>query len=299
MILRLVVALSCVVRFAPAQSACKPVEGGEILGKHLAAALPEFQRIPADAEIAPAPLPGSQRILHAPELASLAKKYSIDLASPRDVCFEWPMRPLTVERVLEAMKQSLDTPDADIKIVEMSLHPVPPGRIEFPRERLAAAGSPALWRGDVIYGGSQHFAIWARVRIQAPCQRLLAAENIRRGQTLEARSLRQETAQCALGPKLPLTMAQAGGMVANRSIQAGEEIRPEFVAAPNDVDRGDSVHVEVLSGAARLAFTGKAETSGRSGDVVAVRNPGSNRIFNARVEGKDRVIVQAEVADEK
>jgi len=269
------------------------------MGKDLSAALTEFQRIPADAEIAPAPLPGSQRILHAPELASLAKKYSIDLAPPRDVCFEWPMHKLAADRVLEAMRQSLDTPDAEIKIVEMSLNPVPPGRIEFQRERLAAAGSPALWRGDVIYGNNQRFAIWARVRVQAPCRRLLAAENIRRGQTVDARSIRQETALCALGPKLPLTVELAAGMIATRSIQAGEEIRPEFVSAPNDVARGDSVHVEVRSGAARLAFTGKAETSGRSGDMVAVRNPGSNRVFNARVDGKDRVIVQAEVADEK
>jgi len=47
----------------------------------------------------------------------------------------------------------------------------------------------------------------------------------------------------------------------------------------------------VISGAARLAFTGRAETPGRRGDVVTVRNPASKRTFPARVEAKGKVLV--------
>ena len=39
-----------------------------------------------------------------------------------------------------------------------------------------------------------------------------------------------------------------------------------------DVNRGDMVEVEVRSGAAHLAFTGKAESAGRSGDTIVIRN---------------------------
>ena len=85
-------------------------------------------------------------------------------------------------------------------------------------------------------------------------------------------------------------------MVPARAIAAGSEIRPEFLIPPNDVNRGDAVHVEVRSGAARLAFTAKAESGGRSGDFIAVRNPSSNKIFRARIEGKDKVVVQTEFA---
>jgi flagella basal body P-ring formation protein FlgA len=86
------------------------------------------------------------------------------------------------------------------------------------------------------------------------------------------------------------------GMVPTRAIAARSEIRGEFLARPYDVIRGDAVHVEVWSGAARLAFTAKAESDGRSGDLIALRNPSSNRIFRARIRDKDRVVVQIESA---
>jgi flagella basal body P-ring formation protein FlgA len=84
------------------------------------------------------------------------------------------------------------------------------------------------------------------------------------------------------------------GLVPTHPIPAGAEIRPGFLVPPNDVDRGDAVSVEVRSGAARLAFTAKAESAGRNGDFIAVRNPSSNRVFQARVEGKDKVLVQTD-----
>jgi flagella basal body P-ring formation protein FlgA len=62
---------------------------------------------------------------------------------------------------------------------------------------------------------------------------------------------------------------------------------------PPDVNRGDMVEVEVRSGAARLAFTGKAESTGHSGDLVVIRNLSSNKVFQARVEGKGKAFLDA------
>jgi hypothetical protein len=59
-----------------------------------------------------------------------------------------------------------------------------------------------------------------------------------------------------------------------------------------EVERGDRVAVEVHSGAARLAFEAKAESSGRAGHSVLVRNPENDRLFQAKVEGKGKVLVQ-------
>jgi flagella basal body P-ring formation protein FlgA len=244
------------------------------------------------------PQPGSHRTLHAAELLSLAQRYGIEFRSPADVCFEWPMESLDRARVVDAMLASLDIPNADITIAETSLTKVPRGRVEFPRDRLGVPASPAqrdpvLWRGDVIYGEGRHFPIWARVRIQVACDRLVATESLRSGQPLEARQVRQETITCFPGPKAAVALDQAIGLVVVRPVSAGAEIRSEFLTPPNQVNRGDTVAVEVHSGGARLAFSGKAESSGRNGDLVAVRNPTSNRIFQARVDGRDKVTVQA------
>lgn len=299
MILRLVVTLGLLARFAPAQeAACTPVEGDQILGSHLAIALPEFRRIPAELPLGNLPPAGSHRTLHAAELQSLAKRYGIDPANARDVCFEFPMEALDRSRVLEAMRASLHLADADITIAETALNPVPRGRIEFPREKLGMPASPAqrdavLWRGEVVYGGEHRFPIWARVRIQVSCERLVAAEPLRPGQTLASSQMRQETGKCFPAPHAGLDAERAAGMVVVRAIPAGAEIRGELLALPNEVNRGDAVAVEVRSGGARLAFTGKAESSGRNGDLVAVRNPSSNRIFRARVDGKGKVTVEA------
>jgi flagella basal body P-ring formation protein FlgA len=65
-----------------------------------------------------------------------------------------------------------------------------------------------------------------------------------------------------------------------------------MLAAPRDVERGDQVAVEVSSGGARLAFEATAESSGRAGDSIVIRNPANGGMFQARVEAKGKVSVK-------
>ena len=302
MILRIVVAICWVARFAPAlEPACTPVEGDRILGKHLAEALPAFRPLPPETLLGNTPPPGTERTFHAAELASLAERYSIRLDSPQDVCFEWPMEALSRDRIAIAMRDSLQDPEARIEIAEASLLPVPRGRLEFPRETLGKPASPAqkdpvLWRGAVVYGGDHRYPVCAKVWVKAPCERFVAAEAVKPGQPIEARQVRVERGECfPAQPGVGKTPSPLG-LVSARAVAAGAEIHSEFLAPPNDVNRGDAVQVEVHNGAVRLAFTAKAESAGRNGDFVAVRNPSSNKIFRARVDGKDSVQVQTEFA---
>jgi flagella basal body P-ring formation protein FlgA len=57
--------------------------------------------------------------------------------------------------------------------------------------------------------------------------------------------------------------------------------------------RGETVHVEVRNGAARLELDGIAETSGSVGQFIPILNSSSKKRFRARVEGKGRVSVDA------
>jgi len=76
-----------------------------------------------------------------------------------------------------------------------------------------------------------------------------------------------------------------------RSSQGG--IHLAQLMLPPDVNRGEMVEVEVRSGAAHLAFTGKAESAGRSGDTIVIRNLSSNKVFQARIEGKGKAFLDA------
>ena len=285
--------------FAAAQGpVCRGVDGERILGKDLAAVIPEFNAVPAETLLGTAPVPGSRRVFHSSEILALAKRYSIAIPAGKEVCFAWAMAPLDQVRVLEAMRASLLAPDAEIQIAEASAYPVPPGRIEFPRDRLATPSpdqrAPVLWRGDVVYGDNRRFAIWARVDIKVPCNRLVAAENLKSGEPIETRQLRTTPSACFPGPAATsLSIGAAAGMVPLRFLPAGTELRPGWLAAANDVNRGDLVEIEVRSGAARLALTGQAMSGGRIGDTIAIRNPDSKKIFQARVSGRDKAIVQA------
>ena len=300
--LRVLVLLGWTAWFAPAQeSSCHPVEGDRIFTRDLAAALPEFAAAPPDALVAQAPLPGTQRMFHGQELRALAHRFGVALSSDQDICFAWTMQPLDRARVIEAMQAALQIPAVKIEIAETSSDRAPVGHIEFP---LAGLGTPSpsgprvpvLWRGSVVYGDGRRFAIWARVEIEAPCSKLLAGENLKTGRPIEVRQIRATAATCfPVAGKEPPGVAQVAGMTPLRAISAGSELRLDLLAPPNDVNRGDPVRIEVRSGAARLSLTARALTAGRSGDTISVRNPESNKTFQALVTGKDTAIVDAGV----
>lgn len=57
------------------------------------------------------------------------------------------------------------------------------------------------------------------------------------------------------------------------------------------VKRGEKVAVTVVSGSVTLRFESEAESGGRPGDAVIVRNPENGSRFAARVEDSGKVIV--------
>ena len=298
--LRILFLLGWTAWFAPAQDlACHPVQGDRILARDLAAALPEFGTAPPEAMVGQAPLPGAQRTFHAAELRALAHRFGIVLPAAQEACFEWPMQPLDRARAIAAMQEALQIPGAKIAIADLTSGRVPAGRIEFPlgslgTPSLSGPSAPVLWRGDVVYGESHRFAIWARVEIAAPCRKLVAAESLKAGRPIEARQIRATTGTCfPLSAKETPPTADVAGMTPLRSVAAGSELRLDMLDPPNDINRGDTVHIEVRSGAARLVLTARALTGGRSGDTISVRNPESNKTFQARITGKGRALVDA------
>jgi flagella basal body P-ring formation protein FlgA len=298
--LRILCLLGWTAWFAPAQvQSCRPVEGDRLLARDLAAALPEFLDAPREALVGQAPLPGAQRTFHASELRALAHRFGIVLASSEDICFEWPMQRLDRARAIAAMQEALQIAGATIDIKDTIADRVPAGRIEFPLSSLGTPSptgpaAPVLWRGDVVYGDSHRFAIWARVELSAPCRKLVAAESLKAGRPIDARQIRSTAARCfpVTAKQLP-AMADVAGMTPLRSIAAGSELRLDLLAPANDIDRGDAVHIEVRSGAARLELTARALTAGRRGDTISLRNPESNKTFQARVTGKGTALVDA------
>ena len=300
MILQIATVLSALAGVAHAQAApCLAVEGDRVLARDLVSAVPAFGKIPPDTMLASAPLPGVRRVLRSYELVLLAKRYGIEAGDASDLCLERQMEALDRNRMLDTMRLVLALPDARIEIVETSLYQVPRGGFEFRREGLGTPAlpdspAPVIWRGNVVYGDNRRFAVWARVLISASISRVVATGNLKRGEPIQASQLRMESIEgFPSASDVAHDIVQVAGQVPLRDIPSGKEIHLALVTSAPDVARGDTVDVEVHSGGARVAFTGKAESSGRKGETIAIRNPSSNRVFQARVDGKKRAVLDA------
>ncbi len=96
----------------------------------------------------------------------------------------------------------------------------------------------------------------------------------------------------ANGILLPVAPAEIcfernGGLVrAANGIKAAPTVLP-----PLAVKRGEKATVTVISGGVVLKFESEAESSGREGDTVIMRNPENGNRFAARVEDQGRVVV--------
>jgi flagella basal body P-ring formation protein FlgA len=286
------------VNRAVAQTPCLTVTGEQILGGDLARAVPALAKISPNIPLAPSPLPGNTRIFYLSELQSIGARFSIQVYEPPEVCFRFATEPLNRDRVTEAMRNALHIPDARIELLETSPGPVPLGAIEFARENLGVPASPGQhtpvpWRGDVVYAGNRRFPIMTKVRITAPVSRLVAVEALRSGVPIKSGQVRAELIE-SFPPAVSggISVEETAGMIPLRPVAAGAEVLPDNLKRPNDVNRGDLVRVEVRFGAAHLALTGRAEAAGRVGDIIAVRNPDSSKVFNALVEGVGRVLVE-------
>jgi flagella basal body P-ring formation protein FlgA len=180
-------------------------------------------------------------------------------------------------------------PEARIEILETSRQPAPTGEFEFPAQALHSG----LWAGFVPYGRGHKFTVWARVKVTVTVIRVVAAQELKVGQALDVAQLRLETLDSPpVGGAFLSDIAAAAGRVPRRTISAGTPIRPEWLEAPKETQRGDIVQVDVIQGGAHLRLEGVAQTAGAVGDIIFIENPTSKRRFPARVESKGKVVVK-------
>lgn len=280
-------------------AACVPIHAGSILAADVARAVPEFAAVPGDAVVGYAPMPGSRRVLRAVELRRIALKYNISMAAEREACFEWPLLPVSREDVVRAMRESLSIEGARIEVLDIGIKAVPEGKVTFPLTGLVPAADPnngpALWRGYVAYGEKRRFDFWARVRLSAPTARVVALTNIAVGHVVEAGDVGLETVDdFPIWYAVARRLDEVVGRIARRGIAAGRAVLRSEVAQPLEVQAGDDVEVNVESGRAHLKMQGRAENSGRRGEMISVRNPRTGKTFRGQVEGKGRVVVKVE-----
>jgi flagella basal body P-ring formation protein FlgA len=82
-------------------------------------------------------------------------------------------------------------------------------------------------------------------------------------------------------------------MMTRRYIATGAPFTAADVTEPYDVDRGETVMVEVQSGGAVLTLEAEAQASGRRDQSIPFKNSTSGKIFHAKITGKGRALVES------
>jgi flagella basal body P-ring formation protein FlgA len=285
---------SMITRTAP----CEMIANDRILGEDLAKIVPGFlDKMPGDTVIGYSPAPGTRRIFTAVELNRIGAPYGVAVAPDAEACFEWSVQPLNKDVVRAAILDSLQSSDARIDVLAISGSLAPAGKISFPISGLLAStitgpDTPVTWRGEVLYQGSRKFSIWARLKISSTMTRVVATQLILPGQTVTPDQVRVETYDdFPLRNDIARNLEEVVGRMPRRALRLGLPVSRADLIEPFQVQRGDLVDVTAIAGAAQLHVPALAETPGRQGDLITLKNAHSGKYFRARIEGKDKALV--------
>ena len=286
---------------------CVVVSSNTIVARDIAGAVPMFLSVDAETVIGFAPAPGVRRVLSPRDLIAIARQQGIESEPGQaipSVCVERAAQLIDANDLTDVLRTALGLPDAHLAVLDFSKQPIPSGHLEFSLSGLSkppenAPATPVIWRGRFVYEGQRSLSIWAKVSLTVDRPALVAAEPIAAGSILRAEQLAVRLMSQFPFAVPPLdSIPQAAGKTARRTIPAGQIIATTALADSEDVARGEKVHVEVIDGLALLTLDAVAESSGRKGDAVTLRNPSSGRTFHGIVEDKGRVIVRSSLGDQ-
>jgi len=286
---------------ATSPGACLAVPGSQILARDLALANSVFSSLNPDLAFGFSPLPGSRRLILGRELRAFGAQHGLFShdEAVADICVERFTKPLGAEELEAALQNALGMSEARIELIDYTKQLLPPGRLEFQRNWLAAPdssslNSPVIWRGRLNYDIDRSLAVWAKVQISADRNVVVAAEDLAPGHAI--------TTQQVTLVRTELSPFQKGfldnpdlvvGKAVNRSVRAGKPLFASMVRYLADVERGQKVQVRVVSGSAYVSFEGVALAGGRVGETILLRNPSGGRTFCGVIQAKGRVLVQA------
>lgn len=279
--------------------ACGIVDGDRILGRDLRKADARYSALPGDLVAGFSPMPGAQRILDRRVLGSIARRHGIDVEGLTPLCFERPTETLSAAKLQPVLQRVLGAV-VKLEIVDFSRYPVPTGELMFSIRDLiqppaAVPDAAVIWRGNLRYGERSTAAVWAKVRV-LKFERWVETEKPIPAHT----AIRADQITVKSGWRFPFAIPMLTeldtviGKMPVQTLKPGQMVLPTILELAREVERGETVDVEVASGRVSLRFTARAETSARSNEAVVVFQADTGRRYRGRVQGKGKVLIDAD-----
>ncbi len=208
------------------------------------------------------------------------------------------MRPVSPAEMRAALLSAIAGTDVALEVIEFSGEPLPPGRLEFRPPNLGrpfreSPDQPVIWRGLLHYDSQSSMPVWARVKVSIGTALLVAGEDIPAGTIIRATEVKEVRArQFPFAPPSIQSPQAIIGKIARRSIPEGQKFVLAALDEPTDITQGDRVRVRVVDGSATLSLDAVAQSSGKKGESILVRNPSTGKNFRAIIDEKGRVTVR-------
>lgn len=139
-------------------------------------------------------------------------------------------------------------------------------------------------RLDLSCADTPGWSVTALVQASVFLPAVHAARVIERGQTIAAEQLQLQEVNVGRATRgFYNNLDEVVGQGAKRRVRAGQLIAPNLLTAPLLIRRGQQVTIIASQDGISASATGEAMANGREGEVIRVRNLGSQKVIEAQV----------------
>lgn len=139
-------------------------------------------------------------------------------------------------------------------------------------------------RLDLSCADAPGWSVTALVQASVFLPAVHAARVIERGQTITAEQLQLQEVNVGKASRgFYNSIDEVIGQGAKRRVRAGQLIAPNLLAEPLLIRRGQQVTIIASQDGISASATGEALANGREGEVIRVRNLGSQKVIEAQV----------------
>lgn len=198
-----------------------------------------------------------------------------------------------MDRFLEESRDML--PDAEVSFTRLNL----PEPFSVPDGDIRAQVLPS--DTDILSSRRFSLTVYSNGRavdtrtvygeLQALAPVVVLAENVRRGEILDAQDLLMAEMDIVRLRRPCLDPEEVVGKTLRRTGRRGDVVSKRFLTTPDLVRRNQVVTISLQKGGLFLTTRGVARMAGGKGETIRVRNISSNREIFCRVTGPNRVRV--------
>jgi flagella basal body P-ring formation protein FlgA len=174
----------------------------------------------------------------------------------------------------------------ELRLLSFQAPALPAGALSLRVLQPTTVASPGIQNFYLVaaVGGKDEVRFWVKAEIRAFERVVVASAPLDRQELIGANDVRLERRELVSRANRPFTrLEDVIGKQPVRSIEANEILTSTTIERPTLMKRGSAITLVFDSGALRVETAGVAEESGKSGEMIQVKNPASGKILRGVV----------------